>query len=321
MSPEPGPGPAVLVIGAGSIGTRHAANLAALGAHVTCTDPDTARARAAAEPLGAATVELDLGALDGYDGIVVASPTRFHLDQARAALATGAAVLVEKPLAERADQVDELVGAGDRLMVGYNLRLHEPVARLVGWVHEGRIGTVVGARLWFGSWLPDWRPQVDYRTTYSARSDLGGGVLNDAIHELDLAIWLGGPDLAVQGATVARLGPLDIDVEDTVRALLVTPAGAPLTVELDYLSRRYRRGIEVIGTEATVRLDWARAVVELETADDVETTRADIPVDVSYQREAEAFLALVAGTGTAPVDGPTGAASLRLADAIRAAAR
>lgn len=262
----------------------------------------------------------DLDRLDGYDGIVVASPTRHHLDQARAAVATGTVVLVEKPLAQSADGIDEvLAAAGPRLMVGYNLRLHRPIEELVEVVQRGRVGQVVAARLWFGSWLPDWRPDVDYRTTYSARADLGGGVLNDAIHELDLAVWLFGPDLAVEAARLDRVGPLEIDVEDTVRALLRTSTGVPVSVELDYLSRRYRRGIEVVGTEATVRLDWARQVLERETADQVTTSPADDPVDRSYVREAEAFLALVAGTAPAPVDGPTGAASLRLADAIRAA--
>ena len=70
-----------------------------LGAQVTSTDPDPDRARGHRAPIG--TVPFDLDRLDGYDGIVVASPTRLHLDQARAAVATGAAVMVEKPLAER----------------------------------------------------------------------------------------------------------------------------------------------------------------------------------------------------------------------------
>ncbi len=311
--------PRVLVIGAGSIGARHARNLVAAGAEVTSTDPDAARARATEAQH---TVPFDPDRLAGYDGIVVASPSRLHLEQATAAIATGAAVLVEKPLSHQLAGVDRLVAeAGPRLMVGYNLRLHQPIEDLVGAVAAGRVGRPVAVRLWFGSWLPDWRPSVDYRTTYSARADLGGGVLDDAIHELDLAVWLCGPDLRVVAAVVDRLGPLEIDVEDTVRALLVDPAGVPVSVELDYLSRRYRRGIEVVGTEATIRLDWSRAVLELETAEGVESSPADVSVDRSYEREAQAFLDLVAGIAAAPVDGATGAVSLRLADDIRLAAR
>ncbi len=185
---SPAARPEILVLGAGSIGSRHVTNLVGLGARVTCTDPDLDRARSTDAQ---AAVPFDLDRLAGYDGIVVASPTRLHLEQARAAVAAGAAVLVEKPLAERSDGVDALVAeAGSRLMVGYNLRLHRPIQELVASVESGQIGSPVSVRLWFGSWLPDWRPDVDYRTTYSARADLGGGVLNDAIHELDLAVWL-----------------------------------------------------------------------------------------------------------------------------------
>jgi predicted dehydrogenase len=312
--------PRLLVIGAGSIGCRHMRNLAAAGAQVTCTDPNADAARAAAQATDGAVLAFDLDRLGGFDGIVVASPTRFHLEQASAALATGACVMVEKPLADDLGGVDTLVAAGgDRLMVGFNLRLHEPIRQLVRIVADGRIGRPVSFRLWFGSWLPDWRPDVDYRQTYSARADLGGGVLNDAIHEIDLAVWLAGHDLDVVAALVARVGPLEIDVEDTVRALLRTGAGVPVEIALDYLSRTYRRGIEVIGEEGTIRLDWARQVLEIECAGGRETMAADTPVAISYELEARAFLSLLGGAAP-PVDGVAGVVSLRLVAAIREAA-
>lgn len=307
--------PSVLVLGAGSAGTRHARLLAAAGATVTVTDPDDTRA----EATGLATAPFDLDRLDGFDGIVVASPSSVHLDQAAAALATGAKVLVEKPLAPSGDGLAALVAAAeDRVMVGYNLRLHEPVERVVELVQAGRAGTVSAVRLWFGSWLPDWRPTVDYRQTYSARADLGGGVLLDAIHELDLLVWLGGAaDFEVVGAVVDRLGPLEIDVEDTVKAVLRSDRGLVAEVSLDYLSRRYRRGMEVIGTDATIRLDWARQVLEIEDGDGVMTEPAEAPVATSYERQARRFLDFVVGTTAPPVDAAQGARSVRLADAIR----
>ena len=306
------------MLGAGSAGSRHARLLAAAGAEVVVTDPDAPRAAGTGLP----TVPYDLDRLGTPEGIVVASPTVAHAEQTRAALATGARVLVEKPLAPSCTEADALVAAADnRVMVGYNLRLHAPLERLAALVADGRAGAVSSYRLWFGSWLPDWRPQVDYRTTYSARADLGGGVLMDAIHELDLLVWLAGDDrFTVVGAAVARIGPLDIDVEDNVKALLQHEDGALAEVALDYLSRRYRRGVEIIGSEATVRLDWARQVIEVETADTVETEAAAAPVLDSYERQAERFLTFLADGTPPPVDAAEGARSVRLADAIRRAA-
>jgi predicted dehydrogenase len=309
----------VLVLGAGSAGARHATLLAGAGAAVSVADPDAARA--AVVP-GCEAVAFDLGRLDGYDGIVVASPSVFHAEQTAAALATGARVLVEKPLAASPDDAEPLAASGTgRLMVGYNLRLHAPVERAVALVHEGAAGRLSALRLWFGSWLPDWRPQVDYRSSYSARAELGGGILDDASHELDLLLWLLDRRLEVIGAVVERMGPLEIDVEDTVKALLRHEDGVAVELSLDYLSRRYRRGFEAVGDQATVRLDWARAVIEIEDDDGVHAEPADIPVAQSYRREAERFLSFVAGEADAPVDGEAGAAVVRLADQIRGAAR
>jgi predicted dehydrogenase len=306
----------VLVIGAGSIGRRHARNLLAAGADVAICDPIAERAHEAG---AARPVPFDLAGLDAYDGIVVASPTAFHADHVRVALAAGLPVLVEKPLAITRDGIDDIIAAGDCVMVGFNLRFHRPVARAVELVHEGRAGAILAARAWFGSWLPDWRPSVDYRTTYSARRDLGGGVLLDAIHELDVLVWLfGDNEFRVLGALVGRVGPLEVDVEDTVKALL-EHGGIPIELSLDYLSRAYRRGIEVIGDRATVRLDWSRRVLEIENADEVITEQVEDSLDRSYERQADAFLEFVRGGPPLPVDARTAAASLRLADAIRCA--
>lgn len=308
--------PRVLVLGAGSIGSRHARNLAAAGAGVAVADPDADRAGAVE---GAEAVAYDLDGLDRFDGVVVASPTSEHLTQATSVAAAAVPALVEKPLAMTAEEAAALASAHDRITVGFNLRFHEPVRRLVDIVHGGRIGRPRSGRLWFGSWLPDWRPGTDYRNSYSARADLGGGVLLDAIHELDLCVWLFGPDLEVEGAVVDRVGPLDLDVEDTVKALLTTPAGVPVEISLDYLSRRYRRGIEVIGDEATVRLDWARGALEVEDADGVDVSPADVSVDRSYEAEADHFLRFVGGDAAPSVDVAAATASLDLADRIRTA--
>ena len=306
------PPPRVLVAGAGSIGRRHAANIQAAGARVTVLDPD----RGAIERIeGVETIHGD-SIPSGFDGVVIASPTVHHAAQTVAALDTGARVLVEKPLACSCAEVPE-VALGDRVCVGYNLRFVAPLARLVDAVHGGEIGEIRSARVWFGSWLPGWRAH-DYRDTYSAQRALGGGVLLDAIHELDEVVWLFGDDrFEIAGALVQQLGDLELDVEDSVRALLVHESGAPVEIALDYLSRAYRRGIEVVGSTATVRYDWASERFEHEGPDG--RTRDSIAPDVdrAYADEARAFVAWIAGGPPLPVSGAGAMASLGIADRIR----
>jgi len=310
--------PTVLVLGAGSIGRRHAANLLELGADVTLFDPDADRA---ASVPGVRPAVGDLDALPPFEGVVVASPTSLHADQAAWALPRSGSVLVEKPLVATEDEAAPLLHGLDQVMVGYNLRLVDGVRRFVELVHGGRLGHPLSYRLWFGSWLPDWRPAVDYRGTYSAQHRLGGGILLDAIHELDLLVWLAGDgDFEVAGAVVDRVGPLEIDCEDTVRAVLRHRSGTPAEVSLDYLARRYRRGIEVIGTEATGRLDWCSASIAVATAAGEDRTEVSLDPAAAYREEAARFLAFVSGTRPPPVGGAEGLASVVLADRIRAAA-
>nr|MBA2281883.1 Gfo/Idh/MocA family oxidoreductase [Acidimicrobiia bacterium] len=246
-----------------------------------------------------------------------------HVEHAAVALAAGRRVLVEKPLGLAGDDLSPLLApaVADRVAVAFNLRFHRPLVRLAEVAASAAVGRISSVALWFGSWLPDWRPGTDYRAGYSARAALGGGVLHDAIHELDVLLWLvGDGDYRVRGAVVDRLGPLEIDVEDTVAAVLQGPGGVCATIRLDYLSRRYRRGVEVIGEHGAVRLDWARSVLEVEDADGVRTEPAGDPVDRSYERQASAFLEWVAGGPALPVGAALGARSVALVAAIRAAA-
>jgi predicted dehydrogenase len=304
--------PRILVLGAGSIGSRHARNLLALGAVVDVADDDPRRASSVD---GATSVAPDAVAMDAYDGVVVATPTSLHAEHGARALDAGRKVLIEKPLARTVADVDAL-RALDRVMVGYNLRLHEPLVRLHELTERGVAGTVRLARFWFGSYLPDWRPAVDYRSTYSAIAALGGGVLLDAIHELDLVVWWFGTEVAVRGGVVATAGSLELDVEDSVQAVLQAPSGATIGVSLDYLSRSYRRGVELVGDDATLRYDWQRGAIEVETHAGREVTPVDVPVSQSYERQAERFLAWIVDDAPPPVDGFAGRASLRLASEI-----
>ncbi len=312
-------GPRILVVGAGSIGARHATNLIALGADVTVADPDPERAR---RVQGAVPV---VGTLDDalatlFDGMVIASPTAHHARHLRTALNRTHRVLVEKPLAASATEIDWDLDL-TRVMVGYNLRLVPAVADFVGSVHAGRVGRPWALRCWFGSWLPGWRPHEDYRTTYSARQALGGGVLLDAIHELDLLVWVAGDgDFSVAGALVERVGDLEIDAEDTVKAVLRHRDGLVVEVSLDYLARRYRRGLEVIGSEATILLDWDTSELRISGATTRTVTKVALELERAYLAEARRFLTFVDRGEPPPVDGREGLESLVLADRIRAAA-
>jgi predicted dehydrogenase len=145
-------------------------------------------------------------------------------------------------------------------------------------------------------------------------------VLWDASHELDLLVWLFGPDWSVEGSVMARRSTLEIDTDDVAIALLRRGDGLPALVSLDYVSRQYRRGLEVVGERATVTLDWSAGVIRIASAGGADTEDATASVQESYRAQAAAFLALVRGEARPVVPAAEAAATVRLGSAIRKAA-
>jgi predicted dehydrogenase len=144
-------------------------------------------------------------------------PASIHLSHAHEAAAAGAHLFIEKPLANTADGIPSLLAEcrakGLTVLVAYNFRFYPPLQILRDAVLSGRIGRVVSVRAEVGQYLPDWRPGADYRQGVTARAELGGGALLELSHEIDYIRWIIGEVTAV-GARVARLGNLEIDVED-----------------------------------------------------------------------------------------------------------
>jgi predicted dehydrogenase len=304
------------VLGQGSIGRRHAGLLLERGLEVTAFDP----AGTVLDGVRSAAGEAE--ALAGADIAIVASPSSEHARHARLALEAGVPVLVEKPLALDAADARALEALADRLGVplgvGMNLRFH-PGVRGVGELLP-RVGRVWRAAAWCGSWLPGWRPGTDYRRSYSARSELGGGVLLDAIHEIDYLCALLGP-VATVSAELPRVSDLEIDVEDVALLRLGMRSGARATITLDYLDRAYHRGCRIVGEDGTVAWEWDTGEVLLLDGDGT-GERIAAPPDAAptYAAEQDAFLEAIAGGGPVPVSAAAGRHALEVVDAARSSA-
>jgi predicted dehydrogenase len=246
-------GPAI-VVGSGSAGRRHAANLVALGApdvRVCSRNPDV--------PLPLGVHRVDPSALGAPAGlVVVANPSRLHVETARAAARRGAHLLIEKPLGAALDGIAELrvevEAQGCVAAVGYMFRFHPTLQRVAGWLRRGAIGEVVRARAHWGEFLPGWHPGEDYRQSYAARADLGGGALLTLSHAFDYLRMLLGEVATVSAETGCR-GGLGVDVEDTALVHLRFASGVLAEVSLDYLERPPRHELELLGREG--RLVWS----------------------------------------------------------------
>jgi predicted dehydrogenase len=256
-----------LVLGCGSIGTRHLHNLRALAVPaLAVVEPDaTRRARAAAEAGAAAFADLDAGLAWRPDLAVVATPTAGHAAAALRAARAGCHLFVEKPLSHTPEGLAELAAEAEArglvTLVGCNMRFHPGPARVKALIDGGAVGRVLAARLQAGSYLPRWRPGQDYRAGYSAATDQGGAIL-DCIHEIDLALWYSGP--ARLAACLRRpAASLGLETDGLAELLLEHDSGVVSSVHLNFVQRDYRRGCQVIGTEGTLYWDFAERRVDL----------------------------------------------------------
>lgn len=257
----PGLRPKILCVSLGSIGKRHLRNVRALlpQAQIGLWRQHTPQA-GLAEGADVRLASLDQALDFAPDAVIVSSPASEHVANATPFLQRGVPLFLEKPLAAAsADLGDFVQRCGDAdgfAMVGYVLRFLPVLHALRGHLREGRLGEVHTVRVEVGQYLPDWRPQADYRAGVSAQRRLGGGALLELSHEIDYATWLFGWPRTLQ-CSCAHLSPLEIDVEDSAHVLLEYP-DKRISLQLDFLQRVARMAVQIVASKGTLMADLIR---------------------------------------------------------------
>jgi predicted dehydrogenase len=247
-----------LIAGSGSIGRRHLGNLRRLGHDAFLYR--TGRRDPAAPALDAPEeYDIERALEAGPRALLVCNPTALHLEVALAAARAGVHVLVEKPLAHSLNGVARLVGEVQRrrlvALVGFQYRFHPGLQRVKAWLEEGAVGELVSAQVHWGEELAAWHPGEDWRRSYAARADLGGGALRTLCHPFDYLRWLLGEVETVSAFVSQRA--LGLDVEDTAHVSLRFASGTLASVVLDYLQHPRTHGLELVGTRG--RIHWSDA--------------------------------------------------------------
>lgn len=199
------------------------------------------------------------------DVVLVATPTSSHVPVALQAAQQGCHLFIEKPLSHNLEGVDDLLALVKSksliTLVGCNMRFHPGLAFVKKLITDGDIGKIAAARVQVGQWLPDWHPWENYRQSYSAHKDQGGGIILDAIHELDYVCWLMGCPVQQVVCFSGKLSHLEIDTEDTAAVLLRFAGGAMGEVHMDYVQRTYSRSCHIIGDNGTIHWDYTQEQV------------------------------------------------------------
>lgn len=319
----------LLIVGMGSIGSRHACLARAL-----LPDAKTAALRhqytqqSQDEQTDFTFTTMDEVREFQPQAAIIANPATCHVDIAMDLAKSGTHLLIEKPIAAVPDQVDELVSICKVneivLMTGYNLRFLPSLQQFREYLSEHKVGNVLSVRAEVGQYLPDWRPDADYRKSVSAQEKLGGGVLLELSHEIDYLQWLFG-DVHWVKAHVARHSQLEIDVEDSAY-LLMGLSGIHgnkelvVSLNMDFIRRDATRSCVVIGEEGSLRWNALAGAVEYFPPDGNKWETLCIEAtdrDYTYQEELKHFFDCIENHAAPIITGEDGLITLKVVNAAK----
>ena len=319
-----------LIVGLGSIGRRHLNNLAALG-QADIMLLRTHRSTLPDDELAAYPVEtsFDAALVHKPDAVIIANPSALHLDAAIPAAQAGCHLLLEKPVSAKLDErvnvlqraVDQ---AGVTTLVGFQFRFHPVLEKLKASLDAGLIGRPLTFRAHWGEYLPGWHPWEDYRQSYAARRELGGGVVNTLCHPLDYVRWLFGEVHSLYALT-DQVSDLEIDVEDLAEITLTFESGIVGSVHLDYFQQPPAHWLEINGTQGHIRWDSETGIARFYT--ELEDRWVSIEPPVGFERNAlflaemRHFLSVINGEVPSRCSLEDGIKSLVLTTAVHESAR
>lgn len=273
----------VLIAGFGSIGRRHFRNLYKLGerdfiflrsGHSTLPDSEIAEY----------PYETDLNSALSHhpDVVIVSNPTSLHLDVAIPAAEMGCDLFIEKPLSHSMERIDDLQSAvnqgGGQVLVGFQFRYHPQLVKISELLSMGVIGNPISVHAEWGEYLPGWHPWEDYKKGYSARDDLGGGVVLTLCHPLDYLLWFFGK-VSELWAFTNKVSALEIEVEGVAAIGLRFQNGMTGNIHLDYIQQPSTHTLKIIGTEGKIDWDYFAGSLLVYGQTDNKPEQFELPVD------------------------------------------
>ncbi|EAW28609.1 predicted dehydrogenase [Alteromonadales bacterium TW-7] len=192
------------------------------------------------------------------DMAIIASPAPLHSLHAIPLIEAGIPVLIEKPVTTSVEDAKSIIKAKSKYQVnagvGYCLKYLSSALFVKKFIESGRAGKVINANIEIGQYLPDWRPNTDYKKSVSAIHSLGGGVLFELSHDIDYAQWLFGK-LEIEHALIRNTGELGIEVEDVADILATSHSGCVVSLHLDFLQRQASRKCKIISNRGALVWD------------------------------------------------------------------
>ena len=256
----------VLILGCGSIGTRHAKNLRSIGIrNIILCDKDKSRLESLAKIIGTNLLYLDYkkAVRENKDisAAVICTPTSYHMDQAMYFAKNKINLFVEKPLSHNLYKTKNLQRLANSnklvVMMGHSYMFEHGFIKLKSLLDKKILGSVYFVTYLQGQFLPDWHPYADYRLEYTARKELGGGaLLTLTSHSFYVLEWLFGKIKSLDGKIVTRAGHLDVNVDDSVFLLMRTDDDIIIQSQNNFIVPIHQHKIIIEGEKGRMEFDF-----------------------------------------------------------------
>lgn len=330
----------ILMIGLGSIGQRHLRNIKRVlgeeaeilayrvrGLQRTFSDTMQIRDRVSLEEEYhiRSFASLTEALLEKPELAFITNPTNMHIPCAIQCAKAGCHLFLEKPVSDSLEGIDELQkaaqDAGIKIFVGYQNRFHPAICAVKEVLEAGSLGKILSVHSVVGERLTTMHTYEDYKETYMARKDMGGGVVtNQLVHEMDYLYYLFGKPVSVYalGGTIGNLG---IDVEDNCDALFLMENGTErvaVNVHADFYQSPPSRFVKVIGEKGQIQADLINGTVTKTVSDVTEHIAfTEFVRNDMFIEELKLFLSSVSEGGKEAITLEDGIVSLKMAMAIK----
>jgi predicted dehydrogenase len=239
----------VLIIGLGSIAHKHINALRKIEVNVEIFALRSNRPSSNIE--GIINIFSIKEAPQNLSFIIISNPTFKHYETINLVLDLGVPLFIEKPPLDNVDHIEKLLKKIRKKNVvnytAFNLRFNPVLQWLKKNISKYR---VIEVNSYCGSYLPNWRKEIDYRKNYSAIKEMGGGVHLDLIHEIDYLKWLfGNPNKLV--CSLNTISELEINSIDSARYILDYDKMS-ISLTLNYFRRDAKRDLEILTKDNTL---------------------------------------------------------------------
>jgi predicted dehydrogenase len=258
----------ILVMGAGSIGERHIGILRKLGySNIWVYRQRNIPLRIVDKNSIHVFTDLSLTDQIKPKAAIICTPTFQHLAQALFCAERGISVLIEKPLSHDLAGFDQLKTTVQKnnvyVQTAYMLRFHTFFQSIKSISENKELGNLLSMQTYWGEYLPDWHPWEDYRQSYAARKEMGGGAALTLSHDIDLVNWISESTIKNWSTIKNYNSALEVNVESGADISIAYQNGITAHCHVNFHERIPKRWYRFVFEYGSVEVDYLKSVMTI----------------------------------------------------------